>query len=306
MWHIPAYAIILLLVARAVASPAGTMQPAPADGASESAATQPVILSSPWGVAVAGVQARCQIPEVIAQNDFVSLRIELQGRPNLLQPGITRLNPDQPDLYLVLTNAATGKRLKLDRFEMGAPPFIPEEKTFPVLDGKSTIRLEADFELHSLASHLASGDYDCAIGYTADRADRLPHTWSGNVISGFTRVTVVRPVEQRRTILVPRSLRVDPDGAVRMHSADAQRLQITVESGMFLGTETIGDDSDGLEDGPPDMDTPNCVGSFNEPWVHGQKKTFTIKVFSTFDPVRHFWSPTEKVLWRKTFTVVAP
>jgi hypothetical protein len=243
----------------------------------------------------------------------MAVKLELRCDLAALPVGISKFNKFlyAAHCHLRMVNQTTGK-------EFGIEPYDPTEGMLVMDDGSelvplhrhAVIEMPVEFPLRTAGAGMNPGEYKCWVDYSTQRMGNAnPKTgtdvWAGNVQTGKTFVQVVPEVPSYQTILVPRVLRVDGDGEIRLRSADAEKVKVSVGNGMFLAT--LIKDGEGnlgsIQGGPPVMDTANAIGSVKG-LPAGKKRVIEIEVVESAEPPHHFWFPVGTTLWKKTFEVI--
>ncbi|HEY1684125.1 MAG TPA: hypothetical protein VGG19_05140 [Tepidisphaeraceae bacterium] len=284
--------------------------------AASSPTTQPSMAAwSDWGINSAGLQARAQAPAETEQNASLTVNFQLRCDVAMLPTRVREFNKFfyEAHCQFCMRNLASGQQFRIEPYDPTAGmPAFDDGSDLVQLDGKKVIALSAEFPLRMAKAGMISGQYECWVDYSTHRTGNAnpkstADIWAGDIETGKLLLNITPEIARYQTILVPRFLRVDKDGFIRLRSAEAEPLRILVGNGMFLVTE-VSDGSGNLgsiEGGPPEMDTVNSIGNVNH-LPRAKNAVIHIQIIETSDPPHHMWFPVGKTIWQKSFVVTQP
>jgi hypothetical protein len=278
---------------------------------------------SPWGEEKSGLQCRFTAPARIEQGMPLEAEVHLRCEPNRLPAGVTRLSQFLIDGYisLVLADRSTGKTVTVGPYDptAGMPMQDTGEAGAP-LDGSTIKPFRAGFPLVTVRGALEVGVYEARVQYdfpgsyrqswwrgTPAQRDAF---WKGKVISGPLEIEILKATPKTAAYLLPKCLRLLPGLKIGYSSEDAEKVEVKLRNGFFVGTEITSDPAGGmtLMSGTPRPDDANPIGEITGYEGGDRKLSYTIEVFETADRPEHMWHPSPnsgdyRVLWKKTLSL---
>ncbi len=258
----------------------------------------------------AGLKCRVTAPVSVEHNMPLKIRFEVDGF--WMRPGaeITRFNAFAlpHHLELMLTNTTTGQSNQLTIEDQGMPmrdsggQAIAIERTF---FGK----WDATFHLVKLRDKLQPGIYACTVSYKyPGRYGSLsePDIWRGTLVSSPFSLEIVPETPKTRMFMVPRKLVLEKDLKVRFKDRHAEKLELHVRNGFWVGAYYFANGSWFSLSGPPTPDDVNYISWWKDYNGGDKKVSYKIEIFETADMPVHFWHPSPnsgdyRVLWSKTY-----
>jgi hypothetical protein len=278
---------------------------------------------SPSGEEASGLQCRFTAPARIEQGMPLEAEVNLRCDPKRLPAGVTRLNGfligDR--LSLTLANRRSGKTVTVRPYDptTGMPVQDTGEAGAP-LDGSTIKPFRASFPLVTVRGALEPGTYEARVHYefpgsykqswwrgTPAQWDAF---WKGKVVSGPLEIEILKATPKTATYLLPKHLRLLPALKIGYTGEDAEKVEVTLRNGFFVGTQITRDPAGGLTlmSGTPGPDDANPIGEIIGYEGGDRKLSCTIEVFETADRPEHMWHPSPssgdyRTLWKKTFSL---
>ncbi len=274
----------------------------------------------PWGEENAGLQCRFKRPDRIEQGMPLEAEIEFRSDPKRLAAGEKWLDAFCHDASMEL--------LMVDLQTKASITIRPYDPTLgmPVSDdGKqveqlgSPITWRSTFPLATVWSTLKPGTYECRVrysfpgGYQKSWWRGAPAgwdtIWKGSVVSSPVTIEVLPGRPKTETLLLPKRLRLLPDLKIGYSQEDAEKVEVTLRNGFFVGTTiSMGAAGEGssLQSGTPKPDAVDPIGQLLTYRGGDKRLSYTIVVFETADQVEHEWHPAPgsgnyRELWKRTF-----
>lgn len=306
--------------------------------------------TSEWGPTRSGLQCRITLPTEIEQGWPLPVALRFLGLRDGLDPEHKVLNTFLLSQFVTLRlkNRANDKVVVVRPFGFSAA-------SWPVDRGQGAFPLDNDnfgqdsdrvtFPLVTVRDVLAPGLYECALEFS------FPSTptpwwdkrkdwngfrfWHGTIQSASVPLTVHAAKTNVWTVLCPKRLRLGVDGGLYFSEADAERKELPIGNGFFVGTVIL--------DHKHDQKTiwPGTPAPYNIPVLARSEQTsgelllsYTLGIFETafpprrpfvsglgddaFDPYQYFvdsgrweefdWAPQApsadyRMLWTQEFTI---
>lgn len=207
--------------------------------------------TSQWGPALSGLQCRITIPTEIEQSLPLHVALRFRGLRDGVDPERRVLNTFLLSQFLALElkNQANGRVVVVRPFGFSADsrPVDHGQGSFPLDNdnfGQDSYRVM--FPLITVRDVLSPGLHDCTLEFS------FPSTptrwwdkrkdwndfrfWHGTIQSAPVPLTVHAAKTKVWTVLCPARLHLGVDGGLYFLEADAERNELPIRNGFFVGT----------------------------------------------------------------------
>jgi len=226
---------------------------------------------------------------------------------------------------LTLVNTATGEQVTVEPHDpTSGMPVRDLGDTFIKLGVQPGVAVAVEFPLLSAGDAMKPGSYDCTVNYdssrrrpewTAGGPPAVEEFWSGQVSSAPLRIEIVAETPKKSEFILPKRLHLSTDHQVVFGADDAEHIKLPVRNGYFTGMRIT------RENGPETLTNAGFSGTDatvedlkGDPGLAGGKAlpklSYTIEIFETAEPAKHFWMPVSgangyQTLWKQVFEVSA-
>jgi hypothetical protein len=287
----------------------------------------PTRTTSDWGPESAGLRCRVTAPNETEQSMPLDVSVQMQVVPKCLKPNVKQLNAFLPaeHMELTMTNVKTGISYRVRPYDPTSGMIaLDTGTTVAPLDRTPIKPWEIRFPLVTVGAVLEPGPYDCRVRFSfpqqrtnwwhlKDAAWVAAGFWHGSVESGAFRLEVKKVTPKKRTVLLPKQLRLEKGLKINYTKEDAEPVELTLRNGYFVSAKYYHYNQDKklasltMTSIPTPGDV-NPISSWSNYKGGDRTSSITIEIFETADPPVHLWHPGPgsggyKVLWSRTYTL---